>query len=162
VSPGDNLLPNHAVCRECHQQPPAIKAPVKTIVTRFSHAQHTKLGNVAPVIAAAIDSKEYLSLPAAEIRRQLDTKNACAACHHGIESSEAVSKVNLPQMADCLVCHSKVDPPFSCEQCHAPGPHLRPASHHTQGFADAHSSPKMEKVGCAVCHGRKFMCLGCH
>jgi hypothetical protein len=160
--PADNLLPPAAACRECHQPPPAIKEPLKTLVTNFSHAQHAKLGNVAPVIAAAIDSKAYLSVPAGALRKQLNTANACAACHHGIEESEAVSKVNFPAMADCLVCHSQVDPPWSCEQCHTPGPHLKPASHHERTFADAHSSPKIAKVGCAVCHGRKFMCLGCH
>jgi hypothetical protein len=161
TKPTDNLLPNAESCRACHQQPPAIKEPAKTLLNRFDHARHVKLGNVAPVIAAAIDSKAYLSLPADAIRKQLDTKNACAACHHGIEESEAVSKANLPQMADCLVCHTKVDPPFSCEFCHDANALLKPASH-VAGFADAHSSPKLAKAGCAVCHGRKFMCLGCH
>jgi hypothetical protein len=95
--PSDNLLPATSVCRECHEQPPAIKAPQPTLVIHFSHAVHAKLGNVAPVIAAAIDSKAYLSLPADAIRKQLGTKNACAACHHGIQSGSALELRTVPR-----------------------------------------------------------------
>ena len=130
---------------------------------RFNHALHLKFSNVARVIAAAIDSKNYLAPPPAGLRAQLNTKNACAACHHGIEESEAVSKANFPHMADCLVCHTKLDAPFSCEKCHDPGPHLKPASH-VPTYLEAHSSPKakLDKPSCVVCHGRRFTCLGCH
>jgi hypothetical protein len=66
-------------------------------------------------------------------------------------------------MADCLVCHSQIDPPFSCEFCHAPGDHLKPVSH-TPDFIDTHTSGKLklDKSSCAVCHGRTFTCQGCH
>jgi len=120
------------------------------------------MGNFARIIAAAIDAKSYLS-PAGDIRRHLNTTNACVACHRGLEESDAVAKVNMPQMADCLVCHTQIDPPFSCEQCHARGPHLKPASH-TRDYIDTHSSGKLklDKPSCVVCHGREFRCLGCH
>ena len=165
TSPADSLMPRPDVCRSCHQPTPAIKQPPVTRVVKFSHAQHGRLGNVAPLLASAIDSKTYLTLPAEAIRRTLGTKNACAACHHGIEESDEVSRANMPQMADCLVCHNKIENPFSCEQCHTPGPHLRPNTH-TPAFLEEHNSTamkgKLDKSTCAVCHGRQFLCMGCH
>jgi len=168
ASASDNNLPAPAVCRRCHDKPMPIKAPGKTIVTRFSHELHLKLGNVAPVIAAAIDAGAYhLSTdgkpPPAALRASLKTGNACAACHRGLDQSVQVTPEAFPAMQDCLVCHPKIDPPFSCEKCHEPGKHLQPASH-VSHYIDIHSTGKanLNKPSCAVCHGRKFTCLGCH
>ncbi len=158
----DNLLPSKEVCRGCHQNV-TIGPPPSTRLSRFNHQLHLKLGNVAPVLAAAIDSKAYLSVPAPGLRQALNTKNTCAACHRGLEQSDQVSHANLPQMADCLVCHNKIDNPFSCEFCHGNDANLKPASH-TADFLDTHTTGKLklDKTTCAVCHGRKFTCLGCH
>jgi hypothetical protein len=157
----DNNLPSAAVCKPCHENA-AIPAPPKTMLAHFSHEQHLQLGNVAPIIAKALDSGQYLS-PAGDIRPHLNGTNACLACHRGIETSDAVSRANMPQMADCLVCHSKIELPFSCESCHGAGAKLRPADHPPE-FLESHSRPdaKFDKTTCAVCHGRRFRCLGCH
>jgi hypothetical protein len=159
----DNLLPEKTACAGCHQDV-SIKTPQATLVSRFNHKLHRSLGNIAPVIATAIDRQQYLSLPG-DIRRHLSSSNACEACHRGLHESDAVSKLNYPAMADCLVCHSKVDPPFSCTFCHQAGAHLKPASH-TSDFLESHSSKKkqqpLDKASCALCHGRTFTCLGCH
>jgi len=157
----DNNLPTERICLNCHKTA-VIKQPAVLRVSKFSHHQHLKLGNAAPVIAAAIDSGDYLS-PVGDIRRHLDTKNACEACHRGMEESTAVSDANIPQMADCLVCHDKIDLPFSCETCHDNVAALRPVTH-TSNWIDLHSSGKanLNKPSCAVCHGRKFTCMGCH
>jgi len=157
----DNLLPDGALCRTCHKQV-EIPPPAPTRVAKFSHAQHLKLGNVAPVLAAAIDSRAYLSAPG-DIRRHLNGANACQACHRGLEESDRVSPAAMPGMADCLVCHNRIELPFSCEKCHARTDKLKPASH-TPDFLDTHTSGKLglDKATCAVCHGRKFTCLGCH
>ncbi|MGH2374954.1 MAG: hypothetical protein ACRD96_25935, partial [Bryobacteraceae bacterium] len=66
-------------------------------------------------------------------------------------------------MADCLVCHSKVDPPFSCEFCHDSKAALKPASH-VPDFLDSHHAKNaaVDRTTCAVCHARKFTCQGCH
>ena len=66
-------------------------------------------------------------------------------------------------MADCLVCHTQIDPPFTCGKCHTAEAVLRPASH-TPRFADVHSNRREvpDKSGCKVCHGVKFTCMGCH
>lgn len=158
----DNLLPSASVCKPCHDTMTFRMTPRPTPLTQFSHAQHLKLGNVAPVIAAAIDKKTYLGNPD-DIRAHLNSSNACLGCHRGIDTSVKVSDANMPQMADCLVCHNKIEPPFSCATCHDPKwTGLRPASHAMTEFMDQHSTKAIAKVGCAVCHGQKFTCMGCH
>lgn len=157
----DNNLPAKAVCLPCHEEA-VIKRPRATKLARFNHAKHLKLGNIAGVIAAAIDHGSYLS-PPGDIRRHLNTGNPCVACHRGLEESDAVTSDALPRMADCLVCHSQIDPPYSCKFCHGPDQDLKPASH-TPDYVDLHSSPdaRLDKSSCAVCHGRRFTCQGCH
>jgi hypothetical protein len=157
----DNNLPKEQACVQCHASV-TIPPPPKTLVVHFSHQQHLQMGNIAKLLARAIDSKNYLSSPG-NIRKYLDSANACAACHRGMEESDAVTPAAMPQMADCLVCHAKIENPFSCETCHAPGPHLKPASH-TADYLERHSRPTetLDKPSCAVCHGRRFTCLGCH
>jgi predicted CXXCH cytochrome family protein len=159
----DNLLPSPNVCLECHADGRQVRAtPAPMLAARFNHALHLKMGNLAPVIAAAIDKGSYLSKPG-DIRAHLNGKNPCEACHRGLDQADSVSAANFPVMADCLVCHNKIDPPFSCEKCHVDGPRLRPASH-TPDFIDTHSSGRLrlDKPSCAVCHGRRFTCQGCH
>jgi predicted CXXCH cytochrome family protein len=159
--PEDNLLPTAQACVGCHKDAVIGVAP-PTRVTHFSHAQHLKMGNVAPLIAAAIDKKTYLQ-PPKDIRAHLNSGNACQACHRGMEESDQVNSANMPQMADCLVCHNQIDAPFSCEKCHAKDAPLKPASH-VPGFLNDHTSGKLnlDKTTCTVCHGREFRCLGCH
>ncbi len=137
------------------QSPPPLK--------EFSHQKHLKLGNVAPVIASAIDKGTYLGQNGAQIRPLLNSTNQCEACHRGLEASEKVSRANMPQMADCLVCHNEVEPPFSCEFCHPKEAQLKPATH-VADYLDSHhkTGVTLDKASCTVCHGRKFTCLGCH
>jgi hypothetical protein len=61
-----------------------------------------------------------------------------------------------------LVCHNKIELPFSCEQCHGTNAKLRPADHPPE-YLESHSRPnaKFDKTTCAVCHGRRFRCSGC-
>jgi hypothetical protein len=161
----DDLLPSKQVCGGCHdatfapQRPPAMPVPV----VHFSHAVHLKMGNLAPAIARAIDKGLYLQ-PSGDVRGRLDTRNPCQACHRGFEESDRVTAANMPKMADCLVCHTKIVVPWSCEECHAKGADLRPAGHKREGFFDTHSTGtfRTERATCAVCHGREFTCMGCH
>ena len=169
----DNNLPRAEACTACHKEP-ALSAPRKLTVSIFNHQKHAALGNIAPVVLAALRSKTYFSspidaTPAAALEAQLNsltpsTPNAaCLSCHHGVAESEAPSKALHANMPDCLVCHTKIDNPFSCELCHAPGKHLMPASH-TPDYVDRHSTGKMnlDKASCVVCHSKNFRCLGCH
>ena len=162
----DNPPPAEGVCLKCHKTSEigAPMGPERTPrLARFNHQLHLKLGNLAPLIAAAIDKKTYLTPPSPELRVQLNTQNPCEACHRGLEVSDRPDRSGLPQMADCLVCHNQIDPPYSCEFCHMKGAQLKPASH-TPDFLDTHTSGKLDpdKTTCAVCHGRRFHCLGCH
>ena len=75
VSPSDNLLPSMEACASCHKQV-SIKKPRETNVSRFSHQQHVAMGNLAPIIAAAIDQGKYLS-PPGDARKHLNTASAC-------------------------------------------------------------------------------------
>ena len=167
----DVNLPQAALCQACHNGQTAPQIDASPLEDRepqqrgfwFSHEQHLALGNAAPKIAAAIDSGKYLGF-VPDIRAQLDTDNACVACHRGLEAADTTdSKLHLPKMADCLVCHDKIENPFSCEECHPPDFDLKPASH-TPNFIDVHSTGRYEhdKRTCEPCHGRTFTCMGCH
>ncbi len=137
---------------------PAAKPGIK-----FSHAQHAKLGDIGPLLKAARKSGAHLwSGP--EHPQSPEPGSQCQACHGGIASDQP--KASLAMMADCLVCHTKIDPPFSCSFCHTgPEAALKPANH-TGDFLDKHSAGlaklNLAKAECGVCHGRKFTCLGCH
>ncbi len=168
---GDKLLPDGALCQACHngQTAPAIDIAPLTgradVVRsfRFDHSFHLGLGEIAPLIAAAIDSGNYFGKPG-DARRFLDSADECSACHRGLgESTRVVPGAHMPQMADCIVCHTKIDNPFSCPECHVEGVDLRPADH-TREFIDTHSTGKagLDKVSCLPCHGREFGCMGCH
>jgi hypothetical protein len=158
----DNLLPQREVCLKCHQAA-AIGAPPSTHLARFNHQLHLKLGNIAALIAAAIDHKTYLAPASEALRAELNTKNPCVACHRGLDVAGQPERAALRRMADCLVCHTTIDPPDSCEFCHLKGAALKPANH-TPDFLDSHTTGKLglDKTTCAVCHGRRFRCLGCH
>jgi hypothetical protein len=166
----DANMPEEETCRTCHNggRLPAVdtsflvdKKPAARTY-RFNHQFHLQMGNVAPLIAAAIDEKKYLGKPA-NLRARLDTANECEACHRGLAETDVAGQANLPQMSDCLVCHSQIDNPFSCRKCHVEGVNLKPADH-TRQFADTHSTGRLglDKATCLPCHGRNFTCMGCH
>jgi c(7)-type cytochrome triheme protein len=166
----DRNLPARQQCQACHDG-----ANLRSVETeflahlettersyRFDHEFHLKIGNTAPLLATAIDGGAYLG-KGEEVRRHLDTADACQACHRGMAEVELASTANLPVMSDCLVCHSEIDNPFSCQKCHLQGVNLRPADH-TRGFVDLHSTGKikLDKRSCLPCHGTNFACMGCH
>jgi len=162
----DNLIPANTLCAGCHQDGRASfqpKQPRNNVVTRFNHQLHVRMGSaISATIVRAVDAKTYLSDPG-NLRSQLEgVKHPCTGCHRGLAQADVVSADHFPHMADCLVCHNKIDNPFSCEKCHDQKPEeLKPASH-IVGYLDKHSNSNVEKTSCAVCHGRRFTCLGCH
>jgi c(7)-type cytochrome triheme protein len=172
----DNNLPLEKDCLKCHDgqqarrectvchkhQENVVPLGIPPRDFRFNHQLHLELGNLAPVIAAAIDGGNYLS-PTKNIRAQLSGENPCLACHRSLEETDLAGKANLPQMADCLVCHAEIDPPFSCEFCHTKDAKIKPASH-SLDYLDLHNSGKvkLEKQSCKICHATGFRCMGCH
>lgn len=158
----DSLLPGIEVCSKCHG-PGEVKQPRKLMVTKFNHKLHTSFPGLGGVIGAAVASGGYLGPAPERLAKQLAGADRCTACHRGLDTSDKVTKAAFPAMADCLVCHGEIEPPFSCEKCHDAGAALMPASH-VADFLEAHSRPGMlsEKESCAVCHGKRFTCMGCH
>ena len=158
----DALARPSVKCLDCHAATASSSALSGRRNIRFNHKLHLAMGNIAPLLAAAIDKGAYLG-PPGDIRRHFNTQNPCGACHRGLEQSEAPSKADLPQMADCLVCHSEIEAPFSCEKCHLNIAVLKPPSH-TADYIDFHSSKnaKLDKPSCRICHGVNFRCMGCH
>ena len=140
------------------QNPPAASPPTAKPALKFDHAFHTKLGDISGVLKAARKAGTHL-------RPDDTTPGAgCEACHSGVRNN--VKRAGLSMMADCLMCHPKIDPPFSCNFCHPnASAELKPASHN-KDFLDKHTAGlaklNLTKAECAVCHGRKFSCLGCH
>ena len=166
----DSNLPAAGVCLNCHDGEMTKKVDTSFLegkraaerTYRFSHEFHSQMGNMAPIIAAAIDDRKYLG-KVGDTRRHLNTENACAACHRGLGETDMATAANLPQMSDCLVCHNRIDNPFSCETCHLEGVNLKPANH-TEDFLDRHTTGKLglDKTTCLPCHGKNFTCMGCH
>lgn len=139
------------------------------VLKDFNHQRHLSFGNIAPSLAAAIDNKTYLGSPnridLLKLRADLITDNPCEACHRGLRNAAgALTKAHFPNMEDCLVCHNKIDAPFSCEKCHADNFKLKPVTTHPPDFLDRHTTGKMnlDKTTCAACHGKRFTCQGCH
>ena len=166
----DANMPEEKICLACHTADPLPRVDASFLsqkkpaerTYRFNHQFHLQMGNVAPLLAAAIDDSKYLGKPG-DMRVRLDTENTCEACHRGLAETDVAGKANLPQMSDCLVCHSDIDNPFSCPKCHLEGVSLKPADH-TREFADTHSTGRLglDKTTCLPCHGRHFTCMGCH
>ena len=154
-------------CLPCHAPIPrsvlVSKSPARPVRwVKFSHARHVPLG-VSAALIKAIDAKTHLGPIAPELRKQLETENVCQACHRGMgEVTGPLAKANYPSMSDCLVCHNRIDPPFSCEKCHVEDVKTLMPATHTAGFVDRHTSKGQEKASCAACHGRRFTCMGCH
>jgi c(7)-type cytochrome triheme protein len=166
---GDRNLPAQKACRACHNEPQAFalealdRLPTPPRPARFSHKQHVALSKIASTLAYAIDNGEYLGA-GKDIRPLLNTEDACAACHRGLDRDEHAGAAHLPRMADCLVCHDRIDPPASCAKCHTePAAKLKPATH-APGFLEQHadSASGLEKSACKGCHGTRFQCQGCH
>ena len=140
------------------QTPPAVSPSGAKPQLKFNHQLHSKLGDIGAVLKGARKSGTHF-LPDAT------TPGAdCEGCHSGVRDN--IKRASLSKMADCLTCHPKIDPPFSCGFCHPNSESaLKPATHRND-FLDKHSAGlaklNLTKTECAVCHGRKFTCLGCH
>ena len=156
----DNLLPSPESCTRCHAAGRVMK-PEKLTVSKFNHQLHTAIPGMGKLIAQAVRSGSYLAPAPEGLADTLESATGCEVCHRGMRASDQVTKAAFPAMADCLVCHSDIDPPFSCEKCHDEGAGLIPASH-GPNFIDEHTEPGVDKASCAVCHGRRFTCRGCH
>ena len=166
----ESLLPTATQCSACHDGSKAKQVDASWLAQqqpaertyRFNHSFHLQMGSTAPIILAAIENGSYLGKHQ-DSHHHMNAENACESCHRGLRETALATAGNMPLMADCLVCHNKIDNPFSCRQCHLEGVKLSPASH-TRDFGDLHSTGKLnlDKQTCLPCHGRNFTCMGCH
>jgi hypothetical protein len=151
-----------AACLQCHPAMKQTKPRAGSALQGFNHELHLKLGPIGLRIAQAVEKRRYLGNrpPDAALLKEAAS---CTACHRGLQTAAVTSKANFPHMADCLVCHSQIEVPYSCEKCHAANVALKPVNH-SADFLDAHTTGKLslDKTSCAVCHGRSFTCQGCH
>jgi hypothetical protein len=143
LAPIDNLLPDmdtcygchdkEAECTMCHTKPDeAGEYPRYTsYIAHFPHAKH--VGEKAP----------------------------CATCHTGIAVKTRVGGQHLPGMSKCSTCHSDLDKPGYCYDCHATSEKLKPANH-ALDWRKGHGAVKMSaKDNCQLCHSDN-QCLQCH
>lgn len=166
----DRLLPQPQSCAACHDGSKAPEVDASWLgqeataerIYRFNHEFHLQMGNTAPIISAAVESGAYLGKHE-DSHHHMTSENACESCHRGMRETALASTANLPKMADCLVCHSEIDNPFTCSTCHLEGANLMPADH-TEDYIDGHSTGRadLDKQSCLPCHGRRFTCRGCH
>ena len=87
------------------QQPK--RGPKGLVSVKFSHAFHAKLGDISPLLKAAREKGTHLRPEGPA------PGSGCQACHAGLAESDQKRR-GLALMADCLVCHSKIEVPFSC------------------------------------------------
>ncbi|HLE56529.1 MAG TPA: cytochrome c3 family protein, partial [Rhodothermia bacterium] len=147
----DNLLPEMAVCADCHDvenedecgtchsnvDDPREVPRIETFSTMFSHKRH------------------------------IDADVACEDCHSGIAQIELASAEVLPGMVKCLDCHDQhAVTSVECSLCHAPSDRLAPLSHGPD-FIRAHSdiartnAPVNGDKTCQTCHDVNY-CQDCH
>ena len=167
LSAYDDNRPDEDVCFSCHEDTLFSNAgPLRlfenpTRIVIFNHNVHVNLDSIGIVLKMAVSSGKYLGIPP-DLPAEFDSENACSSCHRGMNKADFSTEDNLPVMSDCLVCHSEVDPPFSCKTCHSSDVRLTPLSH-TETWIDDHTEMKHEKPNsCEPCHGRSFTCRGCH
>jgi hypothetical protein len=101
------------------------------------------------LLAAAIDKNSTFSRPATSAATStgpIPARLATAAWKKcpGVGEQHA-------RDGRCIVCHSQIDNPFSCEKVHAKGDNLKPASQ-VQGFMSSHSfgTMNLDKASCTM------------
>jgi hypothetical protein len=178
-SASDLLFPKESVCLACHERegpegcglchtrPEAI-APLSNPLSDifFSHRLHLLLPDLAGPLLEALASGRHAGSGPARRHRGIDPSRPCSVCHRGLEEVSLGGPDNLPEMADCLVCHtSGGDAMRRCGDCHPPGFDRRPQDHRVVGFFDAHSAAEARPIAtnCRMCHTPGFNpCTQCH
>jgi hypothetical protein len=147
----DRLLPNHEVCKQCHEEvdkedqcskchygekyEPLIQHKAKNII--FDHSFH-------------LDKQ----------------KLKCEACHKGISEVDYGYKATQPYpiMENCYSCHSdKGKATSSCEACHISTANLKPLNHQSVNFIKSHKFTAREmNANCIMCHDNNNSCISCH
>lgn len=130
----DALLPESAVCRDCHEEGAVTMSPPAAVRDlEFDHAHH--------VADLGID---------------------CETCHRGLREERVRAAGYLPAMDQCMTCHNGGAAPRDCESCHrVDRAALRPASHGAGWKAEHGPLARIADASCVPCHAVSD-CQECH
>lgn len=137
----DDMLPSKAICNDCHEADevgnPEMLPRVDDYSAMFSHKQHLSSGL------------------------------ECETCHVSVAKAETAEEYVLPDMLDCMSCHTTKAVSNECSTCHLPSESLLPVSH-TPNFKHNHGDLARAQVkdisadmSCTTCHTQNF-CQNCH
>jgi hypothetical protein len=168
-SSANSLFPSSETCFACHGPEQQDDCQICAAVERLQ-------GLEKPIPGIIFDHGTHLT--SARFREQLGpsaqgdqadpefTKELCLSCHHGMDQVALGTAENFPTMSECLGCHPfQGDPMASCRTCHSTAFNLRPPSHRTKTFFDAHSrtEPPLDRSECHTCHSPEYNpCTQCH
>lgn len=148
-------MPAADACAVCHDQLDAEKPPERAVATLFDGGTFR-----AARASRLADEVVFTHL------RHVQAVQDCAACHRGIEASDAVDERVAVDMEACQRCHAERALPNDCADCHAVvGREWAPPSHardweKLHGRACRRSDPPPAD-DCMLCHAESA-CEQCH
>ncbi len=187
VRPGDRLLPDEALCFECHDpraRPPgdpgcATCHPGYRPTTLPADPRRTGLAR--PLPAPVVLRPAALTFGH---RPHLARGATCDDCHRGVAQSTDAAERFLPDMATCVDCHARNNASIACATCHPTGPDGRletrlpagplmprgrfhPADHRGRFAQDHGALARADGAYCAECHApadtlTRPGCARCH
>ena len=140
----DNLLPSMATCYTCHDE--------SSTDCGYCHGNPENASEV-PRITAYIAHFPHDRHAAKDI--------SCTTCHAGVENSDDVSAVHLPDMASCQSCHGNIEQPDYCYVCHGRKEQLVPNDHRLDWRRTHGVLSHTQGQQCKMCHTEQ-QCLQCH
>ena len=153
----DPGLPARDTCDVCHSEIDAERPPEKRIDVLFRGEQY------AAAHAARLPREVVFSH-----KLHAAGKQACNACHAGIEHAEGVLALAPPRMDDCTRCHAQrsVAPGSGCALCHREVSQRWKPANHAANWRRAHGPVARDDSGrqaerCELCH-TQASCDACH
>ena len=115
-TPADSLIPDEAVCTDCHD------------IDRADFEKDATPGAACAFCHRGFDPKAAapavwrVSLPAPHLKfphdKHIAKGFACERCHAGVKDTTFADRDRLPRMALCLECHNGRIAPDACTTCH--------------------------------------------
>jgi hypothetical protein len=150
-------MPARDTCDVCHSEIDATQPAEKRIETLF-HGDEFAAAHAAKLADELVFSH----------RLHASGKQACNACHRGIEHSADVLALPRVRMDDCTHCHAEraVAGAESCAQCHRAVRREWAPRNHDANWIRAHGLVARERSQvsaerCALCH-EESSCDQCH
>jgi hypothetical protein len=150
-------MPARDTCDVCHAEIDATRPPAQRVDTLFQGA------DFAAAHAAELPQEVVFSH-----KLHAAGKQACNACHRGIEHASDVLRLARVQMDDCTHCHAErgVSGTAGCAQCHREVTRLWAPPNHQANWTLAHgpiarARSEVSAERCALCH-EQSSCEQCH